>query len=343
MKTLLDIKQSSIPQSVKMAACDARFVTLVNEAQARLANMGRWWGTYKKLRVCIDQNCVTWPREVKVVEGFNICGIGIPIRNAWYDFQDTVAAPIVGQCMCGNNQLLDRGLVCQNRDAQAPSKVRIYITDPADAGVVVLLQGLDHNGNPVRSSTYDGEQVTLANPMATSTTIFAAPGLTAVQKPLTKGYLKVFALDVATNIETQIATWAPSETRPSYRRTALVRLPVPCQNQLNSVCTDRGDGCNPPLTNCAGATAEAMVRLELLPVVADSDWLLIGNIAAMKAMMRALQKEDENDFQGAVAFIEAAKRELRNELNAYQPPEQTQINPMVYGFSPISRVFGSFT
>ena len=97
-KTLAQAKNSTIAQAVGLATCDERFVQLLNEAQARLADMGKWWGTYKKLRICVTAGCITWPREVKTIEAMNLCGYNIPIQNQWYEFQTDERAPRTG---CG--------------------------------------------------------------------------------------------------------------------------------------------------------------------------------------------------------------------------------------------------
>lgn len=324
MLTLGQLKSSTIPAAVGLAPCDPRFVTLANEAQMRLVNKGRYWGTTKRLRICVTAKCITWPAGVVTVEGFNISGYGIPLRNGWYEFQDNVATTEVGRCSCSAQQLLDRGFTPQYRDITANSTIRIYPVSSADEDAVILLQGTDHNGEPIRNSDgdefFDGERVVIASPFVDSVALFKAPGLTGAQKPITKSYLKVFAVDNATGVETQIATWGPSETNPSYRRSTLVHLPTGCN------IDDTGDGCSAGLVNCSNVVADSIVRLEPLPLVVDSDWLLIGNLAAMKGAMKSIQKEDNNDYVAASHEMSGAVLRLKEELAKFEPPERIQIN-----------------
>lgn len=333
--------------SVALAPCDPRFTILVNRAQSRLAQMGRWWGTFKKLRLCITQNCITWPAGVINVEGFNICGITIPVRNGWYDFQDIVRTPKVGQCSCDENQLLDRGMTPQYRDPLVNSYIKIYAVSSTDYGKKVLIQGNDNNGNPIRNSDaggwFQGEKLTLAVSGVTSSAIFSPPGIIGAQKPITNSYLNVFAVNSVTLEETQIAVWGPGETNPIYRRTALVRLPRSCQNTLGNWCQDLGDGCAAPVPNCTGVVADAMVRMGVIPAVADSDWLLIGNPDAIRSCMKALQAEDKGDYKAATFEQQNAIRFLRNELTAFDPPEKVIVNAETYGYAPIRRVFAGMT
>jgi len=337
MIALSDLKNSTIPNSVNLAGCNPNFTRLANEAQVRLANKGRWWGTTKRIRICVNQKCITWPAGVSVVEGFNIGGWGVPLRNGWFEFQDNVPVITGRRCQCTPQQLLDRGMSCQFTDPIVDSYIRIYPVSSSDADKVVLLQGFDQNGNPIRGNTgddyFDGEKLTLASPFATSTSIFAPPGLIAVQKPITNSYLKVFSVNAVTDEETQIATWGPSETVPQYRRSAITHVPRHCPDRWNE-----GDNCTPRLLNCVRSVADAIVRLTPLPMVVDTDWCFIGNLGAMKAAMKAMQKEDQDDYEEAALEWGNAIKLLRDEINTYEPPERIQINSEVFGFSPIKRV-----
>lgn len=340
MKTLGDLKNSTIPAAIGVAACDPRFTQLANEVQDQLTPKGRWWGSTKRLRICVTSKCITWPSGVATIDGFNIAGWGVPPRNDWFEFQDNVRTIEAARCTCGPQQLLDRGFTPQYRDYTGNAYIRIYPISTDDEDAVVLLQGNDQNGNPIRTSDvdgwFDGEKVTIASPFVESVSLFKQPGLLGVQKPLTKSYLKVFSVDAVTGLETQIATWGPSETAPQYRRSALVHLPKKCDTR-----EDKGNVCSLPLVNCQNVVAEAIVRLEPIQLVVDTDWLLIGNVAAMKAGMKAAQKEDKNDYQGAGIEWSKAITLLREELGKYDPPERMAVN-VVFGATMTRSVGGVF-
>jgi len=84
------------------------------------------------------------------------------------------------------------------------------------------------------------------------------------------------------------------------------------------------------------------VRLEFIPAVVDSDWLFIGNLQAIKHMMKAIQKEDRNQYTEAEREIQLALRALRNELEAYSPNERSVINVQPWGSAKIEYRFGGF-
>lgn len=338
-------KSSSIPQAVNLAPCDPRFTDLVNEAQSRLALAGKWWGTYRRIRICVTSGCVTWPEDVLNVEGLLACGEGIAIRNEWYEFLQEVKAPDPKDANA-ERELLDRGIFPQFRDFTGASKVRLYASVAADAGKRVLLQGLDVNGNVIRTNDptegwIDGEYVTLVAPAgyAESVNTFAGPSLTGVQKDLTANRVTATAVNVSTGLETQVAVWSAGTTVPEYRRTFLVRMPRKCDE---SGCGTEGNGCTPDDASCSNVTIEALVRLKLVPARADSDWLFIQNLGAIKDEMRAIQLEDANQLQLAEGFHQRAIRQLRQELEAYSPAERASVGVSLFGPAGLQRVFGGF-
>lgn len=343
--TLARAKASSIPQAVNLAACDPRFTDLVNEAQSRLALAGKWWGTYRRIRVCVTAGCVTWPEDVLNVEGLLACNEGVAIRNEWYEFLQEMKAPDPKDC-CGERELLDRGIAPQFRDFTGASKVRLYAATADDAGKRVLLQGLDVNGNVIRTNDptegwVDGEYVTLVAPAGyvQSVNTFASPGLTGVQKPVTANRITATAWNTSTGVETQVAIWSAGTTVPEYRRTFLVRVPKKC---TEAACGTDGNGCTPNDPSCSNVTVEALVRLKLVPARADSDWLFIQNLGAIKDEMRAIQLEDANQLQLAEGFHQRAIRQLRQELEAYSPTERASVGVSLFGPARLERVFGGF-
>ncbi len=335
---------SGIARAINIAACDSRFVDILNNAQQRLSEMGRWWGTYRRLYTCFTAQCITWPREVATVEGLTMCREGVPLMNEWYEFGEAVKGPDANQSACNPRWLMDRPNACQFTDLASSAKFRIYPTVAADAGVKIVLQGFDTNVQPIRtlvgSNYIDGEQVTLASPFATSTFEFYPPGLTGVIKPVTKGRLNVFALDTVSGVETKVAVWEASETNPTYRRSWMTNLPQ-CGDTPG--CGGAGNGCNPtPLPSCSGILAEAIVRLEFVPALVDTDWLFISNLQAVKCGMKAQEKEDRNQYQEAEIEWARAKRILRNELEKYSPTDRVIVNAQPHGTARPSRVFGGF-
>lgn len=324
--TLAQAKSSRIPQAVGLAACDPRFLELLNDAQFRLANLpGRWYGTVGTITMNVTDGQITWPRDVLAVEAIKVANYGLPIRNGWYEFQADVLAPNVGdEYERGEQiQLLDRGMVMQFRDMPSTGRIKLY-SSSADNGTQILLQGLDGNGDVVRTQHegewIEGELLTLSSPSVTSSTLFKSPTLTAVQKPVTKAVVNVWSINPDTLVETNIATWQPNEANPEYRRSYILNLP----------------------SECGAMQVSAKVRLRFIPAVLDTDWLHISNLEALQCAMRSIQKRERNLYKEADAEMESAIRSLRNQLAAYSPTNQTTITSLAHGTARPSAIFGGF-
>jgi hypothetical protein len=59
-------------------------------------------------------------------------------------------------------------------------------------------------------------------------------------------------------------------------------------------------------------------------------------------MMKAIQKEDRNQYTEAEREIQLALRSLRNELEAYSPNERSVINVQPFGSAKTQFIFGGF-
>jgi hypothetical protein len=305
---------------------------------------GKWWGTYKRLKICASEGCITWPRQVKTVEAIDLCGFGIPIRNSWYEFQENVCAPkISDENCCGQQQLLDRDTVSQFRDFSDDSYIRLYPASATDDGKQILIQGLDINGVPIRTNTgtewVEGEYVTLASPFVDTVNIFKGPKLTGVQKPVTNERVRAYSVNASTSAETLIATWEPSEEFPQYRRTFLNNLPK-CQS--NEDKCSASDGCETEAEDCGNIVLNCIVRLQFVPLVVDSDWLIIECFEAMKMMMKSITTENKEEYDQAEIERGKAFRSIRNELEAYQPRYRAVVTSLPEGTARFQSVIGGF-
>lgn len=344
--TFADLQASGVGDTLNLPPCNARFIALANRAQRTLGDAGRWYGTVVVMRFCQYGGCITFPREVAVVEKMDIWRHSVYIRNQWWEFQTDYPVPPVGQGACRQRgwtpELLDRGNACTFQDIQvSPAYVQLYPQSLADIGKVITLQGINAaNLQPVT------EQVTLATPFAQSAYQYLPPGLSGVIKPVTAGQVNVTAYYPVTQQYAPLAVWEASETNPWYVRKYLVNYPSCCQSNQppqGTYCTDYGTGCAPALVNCQnGIAASFLVRREFVPVSVPSDWMFISNIEAVREEMLALNSRDQHQFDLAAQHHATAIQLLRNELDKYQPPQQITVNAQPWGDAHPRRVFGGF-
>lgn len=322
--TLSDARTSRIPFIANLCSDDSRVADLVNEAQRRLIRLGKWWGLYQKIKICIDRTgCVTWPRQVAGLENVAVNNVPVRIRNEWYEFLD--ASPGLmpkrnGNCSsCSVDycwptlDLYDRGTVPAFGELSPPNKkLRFYPTNSADVGKRILVKGHDQNKIWIRTldagAMIDGIYVTLALPFVD--TAIELWDFTSIQKPVTADRVLMYELDTVTAGVRQLGDYESDETTPVYRRSLIYNLDKAC-----------GKCCDGTTTK----TITAMAKLEFVAAVNDNDILMIGNLDAIKDMVQAILKRENNLEAEAVALERAALRELNRELDHYLGTDKQSI------------------
>src|SRR2546425_9814523 len=156
--TLADVATSRLPQAVGLCAGDfPAIAAIVNSATQRIlfareSGDEGWWGTWAEIAFDLTQAdpFFTAPRDVARIEALDVCTYPIPIQNQFFEYlrfgfgrwpKSTCATD-----RCAPLQAYSRGTVPTFKDIAPPDKkVRSYLTDPADVGKRVLIQGKDAN------------------------------------------------------------------------------------------------------------------------------------------------------------------------------------------------------
>lgn len=309
--------KATIARVLNTCTTDSRIPTYVNAAQLRLMNKGKWVGTMVTYRICVStENCLVWPRQIDTIEGYALCESPLPIRNRWYQF----ASQGPGQLNTTDNwynQLLDRDPVCAFDELGTDTttkKIQVSTTVNEAVGAEILLQGYDQNSNWIRtqhnSIWVDGEYVSISNVPQLTTNYFTK--LTGVQKPSTNGPIVLSEYETATSLVTKSIAWYESdETLPIYRASFIPGI----QNTHGcSTCAD----CDTSDSDCDSNQVTVFAKLRHIDVVNDNDWLILGNPEAIKLMVMAIYKEEQNIFDQAAVYEARAVRLLQEELNTYE-------------------------
>lgn len=306
---------------MNLSPTDSRCLALCNEAQQRLIQNGEmFYGLFQRIQFCTDSGCLVLPRQIAAVESVALCDHPITVRNRWYEFLETGhglrADGVCGDGGCGANQLLDRGETCAFADLIGVDKtIKVYtdVTEATDA--VITLLGYDENSIWIRTLVsgdwIDGEQVSLSGGPHTSTKLFTS--LTGVQKPITNGTVRLYEYDTTLTTQRAIAIYEPDETNPSYRKMFITGLD--------------GSSC----ANCSGDDADThqvtvMAKLEFIPARQDTDWLLIGNLPALKDEIQSILKYENNLAEEGAFWHAKAIGTLRSETRHYLG--HGAVNPM---------------
>jgi len=286
--TLLDVRTSRIPGAIGVGADDnTTLVPTVNEAMQRLltdpmAPDEGWWGTWSIINFDLAQDdpYFTTPRGVARVTAVDICKKPVLLRNQFYEYLDfgNGRRPLncSGRPICENLGAFDRGPVVSFKQLDPPNKkLRIFATDETDYGKRVLIGGKDAFDNIIYSqdgfNRVTGEYVVLGTPFTDM--VNGLNEWNGVQKDITNGQVQFFELDTVTGDTRLLLTMEPGETVGHYRRYFVNGLPNSC---------------------CGSTTIQvsALCRLEFIPVAVDTDFLIIGNLAALKEECQAIRYEE---------------------------------------------------
>lgn len=307
--TLADVKASRIPIAIGVCATDQRFIDIVNEAQQRLLTKGLWYGTYGKFRICASDGCITLPPQIASIERVAISSVAVPVHDEWFEFLDNgygtrnSGSCSDGNCGSGIEEALYRGRFCTFKDIIPTGKKLNFVCDMAtDVGKQVLALGYDDNGNWIRTSQSgtikDGELITFAQSAGTnSTNNFSC--VTDIQLPSNMdGQSWLYEYKVSDTTRRLIGKYEYFETRPHYAR---YYFPSICSSSSGS---------------CSQTSVEIIGKMEFIPVETDTDYMIIGNIPALKAMcVGIVNAEKEPDAIRKVAILKAAIKDATDELN----------------------------
>lgn len=315
--TLQTAKESALKNIAGVCADSEQFIEYVNEAQRRLMRRGNWFDTDQVVKLCIYNGCITWPRYVSTVLGvrFSCMDDNIQIRNNWF--------AILGPRTCswhGSDLVTMRdagtGPTYNDITGEDGKIIRAYIEKQADIGKTIKIFGINAATNlPLQEKDANGDWVdgitlTLAKTPAASTVLVRK--ITSVIKERTQGNVFLYEYDSTTGLMRDLALYEPSETNPRYRKSKIhnfCSVPSPCQES---------DGVR-------NRSMEALVKLEFIPVVVDSDWLYVDNFDALKLSIQAIRLEEANDDEAAEGKWIKAIRELNFDLRNKTPGAQTTV------------------
>ncbi len=289
---------------------------------------GKFVGSLVRYRVCTSNSCITVPRQVETIEAWALCQFPGEIRNSFYEFVGNGPGQLTDQ-RGSPNQLIDRGTACVFNDMSGSNSfvnVQSSVAEAADARI--LIRGYDQNAQWIRTQEpaasgnwIDGEYVAINTAGTRSVNKFSA--ITETIKPVTKGPVRLYEWPQALGDNyQQIAYYESDETIPIYRRYL-----IPNIANSGSCCGSSSD--------CEDKSVTLLVKLRHMPVMNDNDFLLLGNLSALKLMVMAILKEERNLFAEAQAYEAKAIGELENELSSFEGdgviPVIRFADPAIYG------------
>lgn len=296
--------------------CDRdRLISYTNRATENLLHEGPTHYTIGNFRFCLNRNCITWPRQLAVIEGIALCGVPLSIAGSWYEFLGNGPGAIGGGscssssptgspwCECSTGVLLERPEAVTFEDLSGSYKLQVQSTENETGSTRILLQGYDENNQWIRTQDagvwVDGEYVILSSTPALTTNYFSS--LVSVIKDESVGTTLIYEYR-SVGVIRLLANYEWDECYPTYRRSY---LPM-----LENVDADG---------NYIARSVYVRAKLRFYPVKNDNDWMLIGNMNAVVSEVQAIVKWDNGfDDLGNSSHARAIKF-LNDEERYYNP------------------------
>lgn len=267
---------------------DPRLLQLINDSEQRMLFMGKYWGTYQTWSMCATNGCLTLPRQFATIEAVSVCNKPVKIHDLLFEFLENGFG--TGRARCGLNEANYKGNFPVFSDIiPTGKKLQVVCDFTADAGLPFLALGYDDNGNWIRTLQngvmLDGEII----PMATGNGTLSVNNFSTVtdlQPPVSTGQKWLYEWNVADGTPRMIGQYQNDETRPSYARYYFPWLAA--YTSVNCSAT--------PPSPLKQIKVEAVAKMEFIPVVNPNDYLIIGNLQALKEMVMILNNaENEAD------------------------------------------------
>jgi hypothetical protein len=321
--TVAEAKVSRLRRISGLCAGSSEWFTILNDTTRELMRRGQWWNTVKRMTGCVFNNCLVWPRQVGTLLALNRCGHSIPPKNHWYGFDSVLPDDVCkfNNGCWGDIATVDHGTtpVFNQIPCLNDRYIRIYISQPTDAGKTITLFGIDTNGQVIRSQRDDGTfqdgiVLTLENPFVQ--TPYLIRRIDQVIKDPTDGPIRMYQFDGATLYD--MAMYDASETVPEYR-----------QSKIMAACG--------PTSGCCQTQLTALAKLNFIPVQHDDDIILIDNVDALAIGMQSLKQSDAYDHAGAETAMARAVHTLNLDLRSKLPIDQIPVKVNYFGVNPTVR------
>lgn len=323
--------RDAVGRFVETGSCNTTTIdSRINEAVRRLMPKADYVNTTRRIRIRTDQGYFPLPRECEKIIWIDSDGYASRVFNKSYEFLNSGPGELCrSKFGSGVKDLVDDGVhptmfdvpsietldkCCTDRTLGDGLVLVAFSEEQDDNGKEMTIWGLDRLNMDVRttSSAGFGPGETLAINAWTGGvegTIDLGYGwesgqtkisnkkyrqVTGWKKPVTKGYVSLYALEVSTNKMFFLGKAHPDDTRPAWRRYRIT-------NQYQS-CT----------------TMLALAKLGWVKLTRADDILPIQNLDALKQMIIALREENAANLQGALNYEQNAVRLLNEQLNDHE-------------------------
>jgi hypothetical protein len=262
----------------------------INDACQRLIESGKWAGTMGNVDFAsVPTGYITLPRHYGAILASRIKDHPVRIEGKYYEYQATGPGKLSTDS--GVGFLIDCGFSPLETEITDAGTLRFLLNAAdVDATKNIRIYGLDADGNVITDTNgVEGVNVTMSAVTINSSHTFSK--VTNIVKPTTK--YPVIAQVVVATVPTQIAEWEPLETIPQFRRYKVGEI--------------EADEAHP-------FVIETLCKRRFIAAEQETDFVIPGNLQALKMAVLALKYEDENDLKAANDYWGMAYGILNGEM-----------------------------
>ena len=288
---------------------DTLVLDTINEAMMILVNEGDWKNTVRTMRFNVTNNSFSMPNEVETILQVAFDSTPANVRSRAYEYLE--GGPGVLNC---SNTIAQQDIVDMGDGFPTfwpiggTLRNLIAISDSMDDnGKTMRVQGYTSYKNKVLP-TAPGEDVPIMNwrggeegRLNSVAMVYSEQQyieISSIVKPVTAGYISLYAIDTDTNNMWVLGKYHPDETQPSYRRYKI---------------TGRFSYTQIDCITCR-------VKLRYVPLKYDQDVLLIQNLPALRAMCQSIHQRNLGNVQDALLRQGDATRMLDKQLENVRLP-----------------------
>ena len=292
----------------------------INEAVRRISEMEiAHPHMVRTIRIYVDNHVFPLPREVEKIYKVNFCGQPGNVFSKYHEYLSVGPGDLdLRTASSGYKDLIDMGdypvmydipvTLTYADDVTSVAKgtygpgfqLAAFSTHKDDTSLALTLRGVTITNDEIRTDGIFGEQVSInmwgGGVEGTITGALSSKQLTTslfkqvqhVIKPVTKGYVCLYAVDATTNYMYFLGKYHPDDQHPSFKRYKI----------MNEACTSDS------------ANIQALVKLRYIPMTQEDDMLLIQQPDAVKLMVMSIEAENKGDMQTAVLYESKASQVL---------------------------------
>lgn len=292
---------------------DPFVIQTLDECQMILINEGDFKGTKRMIRFKVRNNSIALPREAEAILRCAFDSQPAYVHTTAYEYLD--GGPGILGCYDRDipyNDLVDMG---DGHPTFWPiggtaRKIVAISTHEEDTNLTIRVRGVDQAKNEILP-TAPGEDIPIARWKAGSegriVDSMIDPSenefleIRSIVKPVTAGYVTLYAYNPDTKHMWGLGKYHPNETQPSYRRYKVTGRSGYDTSDAQSSCL------------------VAQIKLRWVPLLYDSDVLLIQNLPALRIMCQSIHMRNLMNTQKALELQADALRMLDMQLRNANP------------------------